>query len=128
MGLINYIDIDWPDLFKPILTSETNFFNRIRVNREVIPIIFVPGIMGSRLEVDTDSKIKTKANVSNDKKKKKISKLVWDPDDKGFMVKHYGRIDRSAAYRKSKLIGPQFESTYLKVSEEDTEHNQKFFP
>jgi hypothetical protein len=127
MGLINYIDIDWPDLFKPILTSETNFFNRIRVNREVIPIIFVPGIMGSRLEVDTDSKIKTKANVSNDKKKKKISKLVWDPDDKGFMVKHYGRIDRSAAYRKSKLIGPQFESTYLKVSEEDTEHNQKFF-
>ncbi|MDD2335675.1 MAG: alpha/beta hydrolase [Geobacteraceae bacterium] len=107
MGFIKYIDIDWPDLFRPILTSKTNFFNRIRVRREVIPIIFVPGAMGSRL--------------------KRGSEVVWDPDDRVGMFNRYGRKKCTPAKRKEFLIGPQFNPEWLQVSEDDAKHNQKFF-
>jgi hypothetical protein len=107
MGFIKYIDIDWPDLFRPILTSKTNFFNRIRVRREVIPIIFVPGAMGSRL--------------------KHGKKVVWDPDDRVGMFNRYGRKKCTPAKRKEFLIGPQFNPEWLQVSEDDAKHNQKFF-
>ena len=99
MGFIKYIDIDWPDLFRPILTSKTNFFNRIRVRREVIPIIFVPGAMGSRL--------------------KQGEKVVWDPDDRIGMFNRYGRKKCTPAKRKELLIGPQFDPKYLQVTEDD---------
>lgn len=108
MGFIHYIDIDWSDLFRPILTPKTNFFNRIRVRREVIPIIFVPGIMGSRL--------------------KHGKKIVWDPDRPfKVMMKEYGGRWNSPAKRKELLIGKQFASNYLQVSEDDKKHNKKFF-
>lgn len=106
MGFILYIDIDWPDLFGPILTTKTNFFNRIRIRREVIPIIFVPGIMGSRLKCG--------------------KKIVWDPDDKIFMFKTYGTLITPPAKRKRMLIGKQFSPEFLQVSEDDAKHNQKF--
>ena len=104
---VNSINIKWPELFKPIPGLRTDVSNRIIIEREIIPIIFVPGIMGSRLEDSYRNK-------------------VWDPDDTGFMVNRYGRIDRTAAYRKAKLIGKQFSSDYLKVSNNDTEHNKAF--
>lgn len=100
MGFIKYIDIDWPDLFRPILTSKTNFFNRIRVRREVIPIIFVPGAMGSRL--------------------KQGEKVVWDPDDRIGMFKRYGRKKCTPAKRKELLIGPQFDPEWLKVTDDNS--------
>jgi hypothetical protein len=109
MGLINYIDIDWPDLFKPILTSKTNFFNRIRVNREVIPIIFVPGTMGSRL------------------KNKITGESVWDPDRRiMIMLRKYGGYWNTPAQRKRMLIGDRFKSDYLEVNEKDTKHARKY--
>ena len=63
------ISIDWSALFKPIegLQCGDGQSNRLEIEREVIPIIFVPGIMGSRLR-----------NQKGDK--------VWDPDDAGFMI------------------------------------------
>jgi pimeloyl-ACP methyl ester carboxylesterase len=81
--------------------------NRIIIEREIIPIIFVPGLMGSRLE---------------DGKKNK----TWDPDDDGFMLKNYGKYGVTAKLRKDLLIGKKFKSDYLKVSTEDTDHNKKF--
>ena len=108
MGLINYIDIDWPDLFKPILTSKTNIFNRIRVNREIIPIIFVPGIMGSRL------------------RNTKTKESVWDPDRSiMIMLRKYGGFWNTPAQRKRMLIGDRFDPEHLEVSEKDTFHNLK---
>ena len=68
----NDIDINWKSLFQPIMGLKTDCFNRICIEREVIPIIFVPGIMGSRL-------VRASDNVK-----------LWDPDDPGFMVKKYG--------------------------------------
>lgn len=100
MGSINYIDIDWPDLFKPILTAKPNFFNRVRINREVIPIIFVPGIMGSRL------------------KNKNTGQSVWDPDREIMcMLRKYGGFWNTPAQRKRMLIGDTFNAEYLQVDE-----------
>jgi len=108
MEFIHYIDIDWPDLFRPILTTKTNFFNRIRVRREVIPIIFIPGTMGSRL--------------------KRGKKIVWDPDREIMcMLLKYGGFWNTPAQRKRMLIGEKFDSDRLQVSENDAKHNKTFF-
>lgn len=83
----------------------------------VVPVILVPGIMGSRLK-----------NSSGDR--------VWDPDDKAFMVWHYGlsagtvpgldvfrlrersNVRQAAASRKANLIGgAEFNKNFLKPME-----------
>jgi pimeloyl-ACP methyl ester carboxylesterase len=110
MKIIRYIDIDWPDLFLPIMTAKTNYFNRIRVRREIIPIVFVPGTMGSRLK------------GFNDKGKYEV---VWDPSNSIFMGVNYGLIC-PPALRKKRLIGEKFDPEYLQVSEDDAKHNKKF--
>ena len=108
MGLINYINIDWPDLFKPIQTSKADINNRIRVNREIIPIIFVPGIMGSRL------------------KNTKTGENVWDPDKSiMIMLRKYGGFWNTPAQRKRMLIGDAFNPNHLDVNEEDTSHKER---
>ena len=104
---VNSINIKWPELFKPIPGLRTDVSNRIIIEREIIPIIFVPGIMGSRLE---DSG----------------GKKAWDPDDDGFMLKKYGMYDVTAGMRKKLLIGKQFDPGYLSVSNNDAEHNKVF--
>jgi pimeloyl-ACP methyl ester carboxylesterase len=104
---VNSIDIKWPELFKPIVGLKTNVSNRITIEREVIPIIFVPGIMGSRLQNSTGKK-------------------VWDPDDNSFMLRNYGKYNVTAGKRKALLIGDQFEPKYLQASNNDSEHNKKF--
>jgi pimeloyl-ACP methyl ester carboxylesterase len=103
----NTIDIHWTEIFNPISGLKTDVFNLIRIDREVIPIIFVPGIMGSRLKNKSENK-------------------VWDPDDTGFMFKNYGKYNVTASMRKSLVIGKQFGSDYLQVSNDDIEHNKKF--
>jgi hypothetical protein len=109
MALINYIDIDWPDLFKSIPNLKTDIFNRIRINREIIPIIFVPGIMGSRL------------------KNNKTGESVWDPDRQIMcMLKKYGGWWNTPAQRKRMLIGEAFNSDFLEVDEQDKRHNKIF--
>jgi len=109
MGLINYIDIDWPQLLKPMPGVKTNFFNRIRVRREVIPIIFVPGIMGSRLKQST-------------------GESVWDPDRAIMcMLIKYGGWWNTPAQRKRMLIGNSFKPEFLMVNENDRRHNKRFW-
>lgn len=108
MEFIHYIDIDWPDLFRPILTSKTNFFNRIRIRREVVPIIFIPGTMGSRL------------------KNSKTGKRAWDPDSSGFMLWEYGGGWNTPAKRKKLLIGKQFSPEYLEVNNGGWSQIKKF--
>lgn len=110
MASINYIDIDWPDLFKPIPSVKSNQLNRIRVNREIIPIIFVPGIMGSRL------------------KNTKSGQSVWDPDREIMcMLRKYGGFWNTPAQRKRMLIGETFHPEHLEVDVANPEHNKKFY-
>jgi len=67
----NIIKIRAWDLKNTIEGLETERQNRIVIERDVLPIILLPGIMGSRL-------------------KNTGGKVVCDPDDKWFMFKTYG--------------------------------------
>lgn len=108
MKTLNCINIKWQDLFAQIDGLETDAPNRICIEAEVIPIVFVPGIMGSRL-------------------RRRIDKAkLWDPDDPLFMVDKYGKFSATAARRKALLIGSEFSSTYAEVHADDPDHNKRF--
>lgn len=106
---VKVIKINWRELFSPIpgFQCGAGLSNRLDIEREIIPIIFVPGIMGSRL-------------------KDSAGKKVWDPDDALFMVNTYGKFNVTAQQRKALVIGERFDMNYLSVFEDDAEHNQKF--
>ncbi len=100
----NDIHIKWWQLFEPIPNIQSDRLNTIYIEKEVIPIIFVPGIMGSRL-------------------RRRGSSRVWDPDDKGFMFANYGSLSATAAKRKNLLIGATFSDQYLEPIYDDATHN-----
>jgi hypothetical protein len=79
------------------------------VIRESIPIVFVPGIMGSRL------------------KKKDGGEKVWDPDAKGFMLWNYGMAWVDAADKKDVVIGDVFDKDRLEPLLDDADHNADHF-
>lgn len=108
MKIINRINIKWQQLFGEIDGLETDVQNRICIETEVIPIILVPGLMGSRLRRCVG---KTK---------------IWDPDDTLFMANKYGKSSATAAKRKALLIGPQFRPDYAEVHDGDRRHNKRF--
>ncbi|PKN05031.1 MAG: alpha/beta hydrolase, partial [Deltaproteobacteria bacterium HGW-Deltaproteobacteria-9] len=93
------------NLKRPVEGLETERRNRIVIERDVLPIIFVPGIMGSRL-------------------KNQKGKTVWDPDAPDFMLFNYGMWWISAKSRKQLAIGEKFDLSYLKVFNDDPEHNK----
>ena len=96
------------ELSKRIEGFETESQNRLVIEREVLPIIFVPGIMGSRLR-----------NQKGDR--------VWDPDDSKFMLRNYGLLwAATAKKRKSLVVGSEFKHDYLAVLNTDPKHNAVF--
>lgn len=105
---VNVINVKWQQLFGKIEGLRTDTQNRISVDREIIPIIFVPGIMGSRL------------------RRRKDKEKIWDPDARLFMVRKYGWITVSAAERKALVIGSEFRADYAEVCDCDKGHNKKF--
>ena len=104
-GLTKIIEVRARDLKKAVEGLETEKRNRIVIERDVLPIIFVPGIMGSRL-------------------KNQEGKKVWDPDDKWFMLKNYGHRKADAELKKSMIIGKKFDPSYLEVFNDDKKHNK----
>ena len=103
------INIKWWELFKPIegFQCGEGLSNKLTIESEILPIIFVPGIMATPLK-----------NKKGDK--------VWDPDDAWFMLNNYGRWDVDPAERKALLIGASFDKDYLSVIHDDAAHNKKF--
>lgn len=99
------IKIKWQDLFKDIPGLKTEVMtNKVEIEREVIPIIFVPGIMGSRLK---DNK----------------GKKVWDPDAKvSFMLPTFATA--GPFEKKYIVIGRQFDPERLQVHNDDADHNK----
>lgn len=106
---VKVIKIKWVELFAPIpgFQCGEGLSNHLEIEREIIPVIFVPGIMGSRLKNQKGSK-------------------VWDPDDALFMVDRYGKLSATAQKRKALVIGEHFDMDYLSVFEDDAKHNKKF--
>jgi hypothetical protein len=108
-GRINNIDRSWQQVIQKISGARTDMQNRVRIDREIIPVILVPGIMGSRLK-DTNGV------------------TVWDPDSHGFMLKNYGLFTRTAKKKKRMLIGRGgFKPDYLSVIGKDADQVRKYF-
>lgn len=96
------------DLQRKIDGFETERQNRLVIEREILPIIFIPGIMGSRLKNGKEAKI-------------------WDPDAPGFMFWKYGVfLSTTAKTKKEMLIGDEFSPDFAKVLDLDSDHNGKF--
>jgi len=101
-------EVESEGLRQAIVGFETNRQNRLVIEREVLPIIFVPGIMGSRLR-----------NQKGDR--------VWDPDDPKFMLRNYGLLWAATAKSRKKLVvGKEFDNDFLKILDDDYKHNKVF--
>jgi Lecithin:cholesterol acyltransferase len=102
---------DWRDLGKPIdLPSGKNY--EVVVKREPIPIIVLPGIMGSRLRAAKGSKDR-----------------LWDPDYayKTWMGVKYGTVFTTAVDKQNKIVGgPKFVKSHVEVIEDDASYNKRF--
>lgn len=89
----------------------TNQAHVIEVQREAIPIVFVPGIMGSRLRLaGTDSKGQTGSRPN----------LRWDTEI-GWLLSNL--LFKDAAQRKSLVIGEAFDPDYLEADLESPVKN-----
>lgn len=98
--------LEWSALLKKLTDIEVGTPLDVQVQKETIPIVFVPGIMGSRLK------------RGNDK--------IWDPDSRGFMFFKYGMVGVDAADKKEAIVGKEFDPEDLKPFENDAEHCQQF--
>jgi len=75
---------------------ETDVYNEVIIKKEVIPVILVPGMMGSR-------------------NKNSAGKVIWDPDRLGFLIS-FARKNKEK--RKEFLIGESgFNPDYMQVIE-----------
>ncbi len=99
----------WWELKEPITDVQAGVRYDLKVKREAIPIIFLPGIMGSRL------------------KQAKSKKVVWDPDRWGglWMLKTYGMFWQRGGKKKEKLVGNTYKDTFLEVSHDDEDYNER---
>lgn len=104
----NNIEIQWPELFTSLKGLIQGAKNTLAPKRETIPIVFVPGIMGTRLK-----------NSSGEK--------VWDPDDKLFMLKKFGLAWVDAKDKKATIVGEKFDEDFLQPFLDDAKHNKKQF-
>lgn len=101
--------LPWEQLTGPVSGLPTDEPHRIDVQREAIPLIFVPGVMGSRLRRAGSNATGRRTEHGFD-----LPDLRWDPGDSGFL---WELLRSSAAKRKMLVIGPQFDPGYLEVDD-----------
>ena len=97
--------VRWYQLDKPVDKLDTDLEHEVVVQREAIPLLVVPGIMGSRL------------------RQAATGEVVWDPPDGmgssiGALFSYLGA---GAVERKRQLIGPDFNEGYLTVDAHSAE-------
>jgi pimeloyl-ACP methyl ester carboxylesterase len=97
--------VKWDKADQMVSGLKTDIEHVIRVQREAIPIIFVPGIMGSRLR---RSGTNGQGNGADG-----LPNLRWDPGSAWFMLNNYS--GESGQHRKRMLVGDAFSSSYLEV-------------
>ena len=99
--------IPWKVIDKFITGLATDVEHDIRVQREAIPLVFVPGIMGTCLRLKgTDGTGKTG----------KLPNLRWDPSHpKTWMLPNMAGA--SGSKRKKYLVGPHFDSNLLEPND-----------
>ena len=99
------IDRNWWEVDQQLTGLPTNVEHEVHVQREAIPIIFVPGVMGSRLRRAGTNGVGNGADG--------LPNLRWDPSA-GFMYDNYSGC--TPAHRKAMLIGARFSPDYLEVA------------
>jgi pimeloyl-ACP methyl ester carboxylesterase len=97
------VRIKWQQLSQALSGLATGEKHTIILKRETIPIVFVPGIMGSRLVNDRGDD-------------------VWNPDDSAFMASKF--LLKGAAARRTRVIGARFSPTYLRVYRPSGNHGE----
>lgn len=105
--------IKWYDADKDITGLQTDIRHDIEIQREAIPIVFVPGIMGSRL--------RRRGKFTGDELGAGLPEKRWDPGSAIWTAGHY--LGMSGAYRKLMLVGSSFSPDYLEVIQDDEPSN-----
>lgn len=101
--------VRWDKVDKPISGLGTDVEHEIQVQREAIPLIFIPGIMGTRLR---------RAGTSGDGKGiDGLPKMRWDPDSTTYLLGNH--CGAPGADRKAMLVGTAFTPGYLAVDEKE---------
>lgn len=94
----------WHEVDQLLSGLATDVEHLVEVQREAIPLIFVPGIMGSRLRLaGTDGSGNNSQGLPN---------LRWEPSA-GWLFKHCS--GEPPIHRKDLLIGDAFNPNYLEV-------------
>ena len=108
----NKLSVQWNELKDPFCGLDTNIEHQIEVQREAIPLVFLPGIMGSVLKrAGTNGKGKGTDGLPN---------MRWNPGNAKWMWWNYSGIDGAA--RRRMVIGPdgtEFNRNYLEVHNTD---------
>src|ERR1051326_4103672 len=107
-------DIQWYEVDRNIRGLETDVEpqiaeHEIRVQRETIPLIFIPGIMGTRLRLAGTNGTGDGADG--------LPNMRWDPGSSSFMFWNYSGT--SAEHRKDMIVGASFSSDFLEVANSD---------
>jgi hypothetical protein len=98
--------IPWWQVDKQISDLSTDHEYVIKVQREAIPLIFLPGIMGTRLrKAGTDGTGKGPDGVLN---------MRWDPSSPVWMLRKIG--PKNGPERKAFLVGKAFNPGLLEVA------------
>ena len=93
--------VHWSALFKgPAATVAADEPNVVEIEREVIPVIFVPGIMGSRLK-------RTRTGPDGGARR-----IVWDPDRRAYQ---WALARASYTTIRDWMVGERFDPEYLSV-------------
>lgn len=99
-------NVNWDKVDQVVSDLKTKQVHEIRVQREAIPLVFVPGIMGTRLRVAGTDGTGDGANG--------LPNMRWDPSSKLFLFLNFSGTD--GAHRKRMLVGDgNFFSGFLEV-------------
>ncbi len=99
--------IQWYDIDKTIVGLETDVKHDLLVQREAIPLVFVPGIMGTCLRrTGTDGTGKGADGLPN---------MRWNPSSSMWML--WNVSGTSGAERKAMLVGNRFDPNYLEPND-----------
>ncbi|GAP38622.1 esterase/lipase family protein [Piscinibacter sakaiensis] len=100
------MELPWNEVDKLLSGLATDVPHEAKVRREAIPLVFVPGIMGSRLRLaGTDGSGENAQGLPN---------LRWEPSA-GWLFKNCS--GEPPEHRKALLIGEVFDPGYLEVDE-----------
>lgn len=101
--------VPWQQLDRNVTGLATDLTHEIEVQREAIPIVFVPGIMGSRLQ--------RKGQFTDEEVMAGCPRTRWDPSSPLWMLGNY--LGMPGGWRKLMLVGNRFSPDYLEVIHND---------